>query len=288
MSLSYSIKLFGAGCFLLFFAGSLHAQSFEGSLKFEWRTVIVNPDLRKQMEQPFESVAAAANSEANQKALKQIQEGMTQPGVKERLEADPEYQKMLNDQINSMRTQQQGAGAALDQVNTSKMTMSVKDSSILIEGKGRHLSQKSTYLNSLFLKDSLKTYQFDHVEKTYREMAFIVDSASLAGTITRVRGDSVIHGFACEKFEFSIDSTQNGKVSGYMWVAPELAQLSGIWAQIPDMGFFRQVAGFPVHIVLRQEYSQEDMFDAFTLRMVEKEKFSAEKFKLPAKYDMQE
>lgn len=288
MSISYSFKLIGAGCLFFLFASNLHAQNFEGSLKFEFRKVFINPDLRKQMEAPFEDVAAAANSEANQKALKQIQEEMTKPGMKESLEANPEYQKMLNDQINALRTQQQGAGVALDLANTSKMTLMLKDSSIRMEAKGQHFSPTTPYLNTLFLADSLKTYQFDHIKKTYRELPFVDDSASLAGIITRVQGDSVLHDLACEKYTFSIDSTQNGKVTGYMWVAPELAQLSGIWAHIPDMGFFRQVAGFPVHIVLYYESTKEDMFELFTLRAVEKERFSAEDFKLPTKYSVKQ
>ncbi|MCB0534600.1 MAG: hypothetical protein H6574_02670 [Lewinellaceae bacterium] len=288
MSISDSFKLIGAGCLVFLLTGNLHAQPFEGSLKFEFRKVIINPDLRKQMEQPFEDVAAAANSEANQKALKQMQESMTQPGIKESLEANPEYQKMVNEQINAMRTQQQGAGMALDLANTSKMTLMLKDSSIRIDAKGRHFTTNTPYLNTLFLADSLKTYAFDHTKKTYQELPFVDDSASLAGTITRVKGDSVLHDFVCEKFEFSIDSTQQGKATGYMWVAPELAQLNGIWAHIPDMGFFRQAAGFPVHIVIYYESTKEDMFELFTLRSVEKERFSAEDFKLPTKYSVKQ
>jgi len=116
----------------------------------------------------------------------------------------------------------------------------------------------------------------------------VEDSASLEGTITRVRVDSVMHGFACQKFEFVIDSTQNGQVTGYMWVAPELAYLRVIWAHVPDMGFFRQLEGFPVHIFLQDEFTTGQQFNAFTLRTVEREKLAARDFKLPDNYDMLE
>lgn len=252
------------------------------------RTVITDPDLRKQMEAPYEVIAAAAISEKNQKLLQQMQEAMVQPDIKERLEANPEYKQILEDQIRTMRTQQLGAGAALDLANSSNLTIRLKDSSILAEAYGRHFSPGANYFISLYQADSNKTYQIDHANKTCREARFKLDSAALKGTITQVPGDSIIHGFACEKYTFVIDSSQYGKVSGHMWVTAGLSQLNSQWVKFPGMAFFTQAKGFPVYIFLQEESQKERMFKTFALRNVEKEKLAASTFKLPGSYSLKE
>jgi hypothetical protein len=186
-----------------------------------------------------------------------------------------------------MRTRQQGATAAFDQANNAFLSIQVKDSSVLTEARGYLLSPEIPIAHRLFLYDSLKTYQLNPIDKNYWETCFEVDSAALLGSITRVRGDSVIQGFTCEKFEFAIDSTQFGPATGYMWVATELSQLSNLWNQIPNMGFFSQVQGFPIHIVVRETGSADQKFNLFTLKTVARDPLKAKDFKLPGDFTMQ-
>lgn len=284
---------------LLLLAGNIQAQKqntqqdslpprFEGSMEFEFRTIIIDQKTRQNMEKSFEAVTQAATSEENQKALQKLQEAMKQPGMQEHMEANPEMKKLMDNQAKTMRQQQQGASAALDQAYTSELTVWVKDSSWKTQAFGKHFTPKINNLSTLFVGEKHKNYNLDLKEKQYWEIKPAVDSADLVGTITRVRGDSVIQDFLCQKYEFVMDSGGQNMTTGYMWVTQELHALSDYWAHIPNMPFFTQVDGFPLHIFLQKEDYKGQMVDVFSLKKVVKETLPAKDFKMPKGYSATE
>lgn len=289
------ITLLLAGVLLCLQAGRAQEQTdtlpknFEGTLEFEYRTLIIDQQLRREMEAQFEVVAQSANSEKNQQAMQKLQQAMADPAMKAHFEANPEMKSQMDRQLQTLRQQQQGAASALDHAFASRLTVQLLDSSALAKIWGQSLAPgRSEQLATLRLGAEKKTFQLDREQKTFWEIPLPVDSAELAGTISRVRGDTLLLGFPCQKFEFEIVRDGEKYASGYMWVTDALQQLSSLWAAIPEMGFFSQINGFPVHFQLQKEAEAGQKAYVFTLKEVKREQPASRDFQVPKSYTQKE
>ena len=248
---------------------ALLAQDFEGSITWDIKATIKDPQMKAQMEQAQKQMS----DPATQKQMKEMQEQMSNPQFKAMMESNPQ----MKAQMERMMAMAQGGN--VNDIIPKGMMVKIKSGNSLTKMEGGMLGGEI-----LYLKDKAESYHIDRENKIYSVLGKKnEDNMSSKATVTRTGESQKILDYTC--YQYKVEIQDNGKaLTQWIWATPEIKGIDMNGFSTTDgrgnrtSSYFKEIEGLP----LKMELKMPEMDMAWEATSVKKEKLPATDFAVPS------
>lgn len=230
-------------------------QTFEGSIKWNIKTIITDSVMKKQME----ASKASMNDPANQERMKQMQKQMNDPQMKKMMESNPQMKAQME---RMMAMQQTGNSGSMFPTG---MLIKLKGGNSLTVMEGGMMNSEM-----LYQKDKNQSFMLDRQSKTVSPIPPAQPNAKpMEAKVTKTNETAKILNYTCTKYVAEI--INEGKpMKQIFWTTTEVKDIDvkALAKQRMDRGkpmFYENIEGFPMRI----EIESPEMKARMTMEVTE-------------------
>lgn len=252
-------------------AGSLNAQTFEGTIRWTMKMEISDPRMKAEMEQAKDQL----NDPETQEAMKEMQEKMNSPEIKKMMESNPQMKAAMESAMKSAA--RGGAPEGMDAMMPKGMTIKIKGENMVSIMEGG--------MEVLQVKDKPVT-RVNRAEKTYTPMPEPKgESMSNKVKVTKTSETAKILGYSCVKYVAEIKE-QGATMKQSIWATTEIKDMNmkSLARQRIGQGgqsmFYDQIEGVP----LRVESATPQGNMTMEATEIKREKLADSDFMIPADF----
>lgn len=249
---------------------SLQAQSFEGIIRWSFKTEITDPATKAKMD----AAQKKMQDPANQQKMKEMQAKMNDPEFKKMMDANPQLKAQMEAMTKMMES------GDMNSMMPKSIEVHVKDMDVLSKMEGGMFNGMET----LYLKDKSVSYRIDRHSKTYS----VLPSANTHGEhqpevkVTKTSETAKILNYNCTKY--LVESNINGKTfQQFLWTTTDIKGFDMRHMSTRDRNasfYFDKVDGVP----LKMEMMMPEGMMVMQAIEVKKQSLPASDFVIPSDY----
>jgi hypothetical protein len=257
--------------FILLIVATVQAQTFEGIIRWSFKTEITDPAAKAKMD----AAQAKMNDPAHQAKMKEMQAKMNDPEFKKMMDANPQ----LKAQMEAMAKMSEGGD--INSMMPKSMEVRVKNQNAISKMEGGIMGN----MEILYLKDKAASYRIDRQTKTYSVLpAGNSHSAHQPEVkVTKTSETLKVLNHSCTKY--LVESSLNGKTfQQFVWATKDIKDFD--MKSIANQGgngqsfYFDKIEGVPLKMQMMMPQGTMIM-EAIEIK---KQALPASDFAIPADY----
>jgi hypothetical protein len=257
--------------FILLTVATVQAQTFEGIIRWSFKTEITDPAAKAKMD----AAQAKMNDPAHQAKMKEMQAKMNDPEFKKMMDANPQ----LKAQMEAMAKMSEGGD--INSMMPKSMEVRVKNQNAISKMEGGIMGN----MEILYLKDKAASYRIDRQTKTYSVLpAGNSHSAHQPEVkVTKTSETLKVLNHSCTKY--LVESSLNGKTfQQFVWATKDIKDFD--MKSIANQGgngqsfYFDKIEGVPLKMQMMMPQGTMIM-EAIEIK---KQALPASDFAIPADY----
>jgi hypothetical protein len=200
-------------CFLLLFATTAQAQSFEGTIKWSMKMEITDPAMKAKMEEGKQKM----NDPGMQAKIREMQAKMNDPQMKAAMDANPQMKAQMENTMKMM------AGGDMSSMMPKGFLIELKDGNAITKMEGGPMGN----MEVLYLKDKDMSYRLDRQNKTYSVLDAGKGSQEPTSTppkVTKTSETTKILNYTCTKY--LVEYTEGGHtLNQSIWTTTDIKDI---------------------------------------------------------------
>jgi hypothetical protein len=259
-------------CLIICLNISVHAQNFEGTIKWNIKTEITDPAMKQKME----NAQSQLNDPKTQAQMKEMEQKMKDPQFQQMMQQNPQLKAQMDMIINAQKS-----GGGLESMMPKSLVIKAKDGNSLIKMDGSMFESET-----LYMKDKDQRYSIKRSTKTYSVLHKAQANAKEEKPkvkITKTTETKKILNYACTKY--IVESTDGKNLNGpqVIWTTTEIKDIDPKSFANASVGkgqdmMYDGVQGVPMRI----EMKNKDMNMIMEVAEINREKLNSGDFSIPA------
>jgi hypothetical protein len=263
-------------CLITILTTSLHAQTFEGTIRWSFKTEITDPAMKQKMEQAKTQMA----DPKNQAQMKELEQKMKDPQFQKMMEQNPQLKAQMEKMIAA---QQSGGGGGMESMMPKAFIIKAKAGNTITKIEGGMMESEI-----LYLKDKDQRYSIKRDAKTYSPLPkgeAKADTAKPHVKVTKTKETAKILNYNCTKYIVESTDPKNTSFTApqSIWATTEIKDIDPKAFAKASVGKGQKITydgieGFPMRITM----NSKEMNMAMEVVEINKAALNSSDFAIPA------